>query len=114
MVPLMAIGSIFLFMMVTWLFYLAIMNLKGKYKHMGASAKTLGTILLAVGVFFDFAFNLLVGTVFFLDLPREFLFTARLKRYKYGEYASWRKKLANFFCEEFLDPFDPTGCHCDK
>lgn len=114
MVPLIALVYTFLFMIVTWIFYLAIMNLKGNYKKAGKWVHALGSIVLVVGVFIDFSFNIIAGTLFFLDPPREFLFTARLKRYKYGEYSSWRKKLANFFCEQFLDPFDPSGCHCDR
>lgn len=99
---------------VTWLFYLAIMNMQGKYKTMGKTAKAIGYKIAFVGILIDVFFNFVYGTVIFLDPPRELLFTARLKRYKYGEYASWRKKLAAFICEEFLDPYDPSGCHCDK
>lgn len=41
-------------------------------------------------VILDVAYNLVVGTILFLDWPREWLFTDRLKRYERAGYrAEW-------------------------
>ena len=39
-------------------------------------------VYLVVGVLFDVAFNWLFGTLIFMEFPREFLFTHRVKRHK--------------------------------
>ena len=59
----------------------------------------------------DVFFNLIVAPFVFLDIPREWLVTMRLKRYMAGP-ASWRRTIAEYICDRVLDIFDPTGDHC--
>jgi hypothetical protein len=122
-----------------WIFYLAIMNLKrvkdskdesGK-SQLGKLALTFGTPLLIVGYVLDMLVTLFIGTLVFLDLPKELTLTARLARYiKVDndalaalaitnttnhiaiEYTpTIRGKWALWFCVEFLDKFDSIGKH---
>lgn len=97
-----------------WVFYLAVMNLK-RAKDAGTLrpwARRLGGPVLFVGVLLDLLVNWLVFTVLLLELPRETLVTARLKRHL-ASGAGWRYRVARWFCADLLDAFDPSGCHCD-
>lgn len=99
---------------ITWVLYLAIMNLQ-RVRDLGNLPKPayyLGTIILYVGLLFDLILNQTCVTIMFLDLPREFLVTQRLKRYKHGK-DGWRKSFGNWWSINLLDPFDPKGIHVD-
>ena len=55
--------------------------------------------------------NSFVCTLIFLDLPREFTVSDRLRRYyEKQEQAGWRMVLVNFV-KPMLDPFDHKGPH---
>lgn len=98
-----------------WTLYLAIMALK-RARDSGTLPKVayyLGLPLLWLGLLVDFICNVLVTLLPFLDLPREFLVTARLQRYVDGP-DGWRKRLALWFALNLLDPFDPKGYHIKK
>ena len=95
----------------TWIFYLAVMNLK-RAKDAGTltlPAKVMGYPVLFVGLALDCLLNLTVCTFLFLELPREGLVTARLKRLAVG--GGWRASLAMWFAVHLLDTFDPSGRH---
>lgn len=96
-----------------WVFYLAVMNLQ-RARDAGTltpDAKALGMPVLYLGLLLDFAFNVLVLSVLFLELPRELLVTARVTRHKF-QGRGFRQQLAIWFCDNLLDPYDPDGCHC--
>lgn len=97
---------------VTWGWYLSVMHLDSARRRgkLTPAAKVLGYPWLAVGLVVDALFNIVVGSLIFLEPPREFLFTARVSRLNDGE--DWRGKLARWFCTQLLDPFDPDGKHC--
>jgi hypothetical protein len=100
----------YLFMGFTWFGYLAMMHLKHNEAHINKAVKFFG---LPWAVFYygvDVLFNMILGTIFFLEIPREFLFTARVSRHLKDE--GFRGKIARFFCRNMLDPFDPSGTHC--
>lgn len=95
----------------TWIFYLAVMNLK-RAKDAGKltmPAKVMGYPVLFVGLALDCLLNLTVCTFLFADLPREGLVTQRLKRLVAGD--GWRAALARWFAVHLLDDFDPSGRH---
>lgn len=105
------VGWSYALLLLTWTFYLAVMNIKRVRKDLHPFAKVNAYIILAVGLPLDIIFNLIVGTVLFLELPRELLFTARLKRNKQNK--GYRRKLAHWFCEHMLNQFDPSPKgHC--
>lgn len=70
----------------------------------------LATASLYIGLVFDFLLNVVVMTVVFLELPKEFLVTERIKRHKQGPVLSWRWLIAIWFCINFLTPFDNKHC----
>lgn len=101
-------------MELTWISYLSMMPLKRNYKQgtLNTINKIFGYPWLAIFILIDFLFNIIVGTIIFLDIPRDFLFTKRLVRYLTYNHTNWRHKMARYFCTQFLDPFDPDGFHC--
>lgn len=97
---------------ITWLFYLAVMNLK-RAKDAGTLSKValvMGYPILLVGLVLDALLNVTVMTVLFLEPPREWLVTARLKRHA-EVFGPWRGDLARWFAKHLLDVFDPSGKH---
>jgi len=108
----MIIFALWFFTVTTWALYLAVMALKRDQAQLTVVAKTFAYPLLFVGYLFDIAYNVIVGTLMFLELPREFLLTDRLKRHLSSGRSHWRWAIANWFCQNFLNAFDPSGRHC--
>lgn len=107
------IGYSILGLYALWLFYLAVMSLY-RAKLNGTISKPalyLGYPILAVGLILDLLVNTFVASVVLLDLPRELTVTAKMSRL-INSQSKWRKNSACFFCQKFLDVFDPNGIHC--
>jgi hypothetical protein len=97
-----------------WIFYLAAMSLlrASAEKKLSLASKWLGYPVIAIGALIDLAFNAILFSMIFLELPQEWMLTKRLKRHiKHG--TGWRKSLAQWICRNLLNPFDHTGNHCD-
>jgi len=108
-----AVVGVLLAILFTWGGYLSIMHLKSARDQgrLTFGAKILGYPWLAIGLVADVLFNVIVGSLLFLEPPRELLFTSRVSRL--NDSNSWRGKLARWFCRELLDPFDPdSDGHC--
>jgi hypothetical protein len=67
---------------------------------------------LAVAFTIDFIMQMTVFTVVFAEMPRDLFVTNRLRRYMRADHG-WRTRWAAYLCKHLLDPFDPTGAHCD-
>lgn len=94
---------------VTWIFFLAVMDLK-KARDAGRltkAAQMLGYLILGPGYALDFLFNV-ASSFLFIEFPKELLFTARVSRHI--KATGWRANLARWFCENLLNPFDPGHC----
>lgn len=97
---------------VTWVAYLAVMALKANQHELTPTAKFFAYFFLfVIGYPLDVLMNVICGTVFFLELPRETLFTARCNRH-ITQGSGWRKAQAQWWCCNFLDPFDFNDRHC--
>lgn len=103
----------FLLIYVLWIFYLAVMALKRARdeKVLSTPALILGTPVLWIGLALDVLANVLVMTILLLEFPKEALVTSRLKRHILTG-TGWRYTFSKWFCENLLDTFDPSGCHC--
>jgi hypothetical protein len=66
---------------------------------------------VAVSIVLDFINNLIVFTLLFAELPREWLVTDRLKRH--ARQHTFRGKIARWLDSFVLAPFDHTGSHLD-
>jgi len=82
------------------------------HKKLSTTTYILGGPWLFLGLLVDALSNITIASVVFLDIPREWLVTARLKRYIETDPNSWRGKFANWICGNLLDIFDPTDNHC--
>lgn len=62
----------------------------------------------------DFIANITVFSVIFLEPPREWLVTTRLRRHLANgeDRDGWRWRVSNQICKKVLDYFDPRGSHC--
>ena len=96
----------------TWLFYLAFMDVKRNlplYKEkLGASFYGLYP-WFALALIMDVLFNWTVGTIYFREIPREFLFTARCHRHLTTSKGNQLAR-AHFVCTNLLDPADKGHC----
>jgi hypothetical protein len=108
------IVSYIAFTYITWFMYLAVMNLIEQKENLTWESKIFAYPLAAIGVTLDFLYNVVYGSVMFLEPPKEWLLTKRLNRHIEENGSSWRGKLATWFCTHLLDPFDSKGHHCRK
>lgn len=95
-----------------WVLFLAVMNL-GQAKAEGklhGFALYAGYTVLAVGLLVDLIVQVLVASLLWLELPREWTVSERVARLcKSG--SGWRQKLALWFRDVLLAPFDRSGGH---
>lgn len=107
--------SILLIVYLTFVHYSAVMNLQ-RVRNEGKltlAQKPWAYVTLLVGLVLDVALNLIACFFILLVLPRDWLLTGTLIRYKRaGE--GWRFKISSWLCSELLDTLDPhpSGCHC--
>ena len=103
-----------IFLWLFWALYVLVMGLYRAHlmKNLTKLTYVLGAPWLILGLAFDFIANIFIATIIFLDLPREYLVTARLKRYIKDDPEEWRGKFSNWICNNLLDVFDPSGNHC--
>lgn len=97
---------------VLWVLYLAVMNLQRARDNqtLPKAAYCLGLPLLWLGLAWDFAINMTLASLLFIELPRELLVTSRLERHVFDGHG-WRQRLAKWIAANLLDPFDPRGSH---
>lgn len=106
--------AIFLGLYLLWVLYLASMNLIASYevKKIGIVGMIFGMPVVLFGIIIDCLINITVMTLVFLQLPKQWLLTDRLKTLIRTDL-SWRGDLALWICKNLLNPFDHTGDHCD-
>ena len=109
------IGIAYLLFLLTAVFYIAVMSLKrlrdsGELAKLHWSVTATAYTLLAIGLVLDALLNWIVMTAVFLELPHEYLTTARVRRHKFTSIG-WRNRIALWFCKNYLTPFDK--CHCE-
>lgn len=98
----------------TAVFYVAVMHFKqvrdsGVLDTLNWTSKLVAYSTLYIGLVLDMLLNIFVMTVVFLELPKELLTTGRIRRHKFGS-RGWRKRLAIWFCRNYLTPFDKRHC----
>lgn len=104
----------FLLFWLTAVFYVAVMHFKqvrdtGVLGQLNWSSQAIAYLTLYVGLVLDILLNVLVITVVLLEFPKELLTTSRIRRHKFGK-DGWRKRLAIWFCRNYLTPFDSKHC----
>lgn len=83
-------------------------------KRLQGLALVLIAPVLAVAFVIDLVMQFTLAALIFWEWPRrgEWFVTHRLRTYiKHGQ--GWRWRVADVLCRRMLDPFDPTGSHCD-
>ena len=96
--------------------FIRVMDYKRRRADLTRAELVAAWIYTGYGYIRDVGFNLVTATRIFRDRPREFTFTARLKRYRVNPPATQteqeRAAIAEFLCDEWLDQADPDGNHC--
>ncbi len=100
-------------LIVTWVLYLAIMNIAAHRHALHPFARfNAYLVVLPIGYLADAALNLIACSIF-LRRPRDWLLTGTLQRIRNTEPpGSWREGLAAWICTHLLNQFDPKGTHC--
>jgi hypothetical protein len=96
-----------------WILYVAMMNIKGSCAQgeLPWQAKLMVIPTTLVFDLVEFVANVFVCTIIFLDWPREFTVSDRLRRYaNNAQINGWQSWVLNFI-RPMLDPFDPEGPH---
>lgn len=108
-------GALLVLLWAFWVLYVFTMGLYRAFLQKRLKGLTLFMCapFVAVALVLDFAAQVTVFTVVFLDPPTHLLVTNRLRAYMAGP-EGWRRRLADYICKHLLDPFDPTGAHCDS
>jgi hypothetical protein len=101
-------GACYILTLVSWLFYVALMNLKRVRNDLHPFAKFNTYLLLGVGFPLDVVLNAVVGSMLFLESPKEWLLTSRLQRHK--RQGGWRGDVSRWMCEHLLNQFDSGHC----
>lgn len=105
-------SGIYLVLLVTWIFYVAIMHLKMKLPTMSPVAKVNAYVALFLfGYPLDAMANVIVSVLAFQRFPKKWLLTGTLKWW-IASPDSRRAKWAGYICRDLLNPFDPSGKHC--
>lgn len=104
----------------TFVHYAAVMNLQ-RVRDAGRLTRVqfvFAYTALGIGLVLDVLLNLVVCLVM-LTIPRDWLVTGTLIRYKRkgpgaSRLARWRCAVAVWVCGQLLDSLDPhpSGCHC--
>lgn len=95
-----------------WALYIVVMALQ-RARLAGTLSKAalvLGAPMIVAGIVLDALVNIFIMTVLLMELPKEWLVTARLKRHC-GQ-SGWRGNISRWICHKLLDAFDPDGRHC--
>jgi len=97
-----------------WVLYLAYCTLRvseknGKFAATPWPVKVFSYAALAAGWLLDAGFNIVIGTIAFVELPQELTFTDRCSRHMIE--SGWRGKIARWVCESWLNPMEAGHCH---
>lgn len=104
--------GVYLVLLVTWIFYVAVMHLKAKRETMSPVAKVNAYVALIVfGYPLDVIANVIASLLVFQRLPKAWLLTGTLKWWIASDDER-RAKWAGYICRDLLNPFDPSGKHC--
>jgi len=96
---------------VLWVLYLASMNIFANRASIKPVILWLAAGVVIAALVVDVLVNITIGTILFLEWPREWLLSQRLKRYHMQAF-NWRFTIAAWICENLLNPFDPNKSHC--
>jgi len=108
-------GSVLLGLWAFWILYVFTMGmyrakLQGRMKGLSL---ILASPFIVLALLLDVLAQFSVFSVAFFEWPRHLLVTSRLQAHMAGP-DGWRRRLAENICRHLLDPFDPTGAHCDS
>ncbi|MFZ2541922.1 MAG: hypothetical protein WAW75_09155 [Gallionella sp.] len=111
----MIILFVYLAVLITWVFYLAVMNLSENREEISWPVKVLfAWPVVLIGYIADICLAAIISVPAFLvaaDIPKEFLFTSKMNRWQ-SMSGGILHRTARWFCREMLNKFAPNNIHC--
>lgn len=107
MTLLLVVLGTFLTVLTLWVFFLAYSALLPRIQVLRPEVRTLGYFIVLVGFLIDVIFNWTIGLL--LGVTSDITFSQKCGTLKKG--SGWRVPVANYFCTNWLDPFQ-LGGHC--
>ena len=104
-------AGLYLLFFGTWFFYIAFTAIN---RNKVMLKEKLGVLwyglypFFIVAILMDVAFNFIIGTLYYREIPQEFLFTSRCSRHLKGSGIQLAR--AEFVCNYLLNPFDEDHC----
>jgi hypothetical protein len=80
----------------------------GKFYITPWPVRSISYALLFMMVGADAVFNLTIGSIVFLELPKSWMFTTRCSSHL--DESGWRGDLARWICNGWLNPFEEGHC----
>ena len=110
---LLALSAVVAYLLAFFYLYILVMGIYRAHlaKRLTGITLVLCFPMVVVGYLVDVMSNIGIASLVFLELPKEWLVTTRLTRY-IAEDTGWRHHVAQWICDDLLDPFDPSGDHC--
>lgn len=111
MISLYALIALYILFYGTWIFYVAFMHFKIHKDYLKENVPIIYYGLLpfyVVALFMDILFNIVIGTLYYRELPKELLFTTRCARHLKGTGVQLMR--ATRVCMYLLNPFDKGHC----
>lgn len=104
------------YFLATWLlvptlyvFYIAGVTILKKRDELHKGVFWFCAPIIATAIVLDVILQVTLAWLIFWNKPEEWTFTQRMQRYKLAP-GGWRKKVAHYVCEHFLNPFDEGHC----
>ena len=94
-------------LIVLWTTFLAYAAIKPRWKSLRWEVKFVGALVVAVGLVVDVALNIVPGAILGFG---NWTLSQKCKRLR-REDMGWRGNVAEYLCENWLNPFD-GGDHC--
>lgn len=104
---------VFLSALIFWLIFVNVMIAKDNRENIPKIFHPFLILFAVFGLVYDVVFNLILGTIIFLELPKEWTLTHRMQRLLLTD-DTYRFKLALFVCRKLVEPWDPDHCGLSK
>lgn len=95
---------------VLWFFFINVMTWRKYEAKIPKIIKPLLYVLAAVGYVIDVIFNIVYGSVMFLELPKQLTLSERLSEILRRKSRGYKYKLAYFLCSKMIEPWDYNHC----
>ena len=96
---------------VLWLFFINVMTWKKHREHIPKVLQYPLYVIALVGYVVDVVFNLVYGSIIFMEWPKQWTLSKRLRELLIRmPKSSYKWKVAYFMCTKMIEPWDWNHC----